>query len=52
MALSLYAAHTHNESIARTAEELSETLMEHPRGLGYSSRHAPPVTGAEIPERG
>lgn len=50
-ALSLYSAHETQETLARTAESLRDALMVAPSGVGYSSRLAPPVTGASIPER-
>lgn len=50
-ALSLYAAHTHSDTLAQTAESLAEVLASSPSGHGYSSRKALPVTGAQIPER-
>lgn len=52
LALSLFAAHTHTERLAGIAESLSEELSQLPSGVGYSSRYAPPVTGAHsLPER-
>lgn len=50
-ALSLYSAHEQQEGLARTAESLRDALMVSPTGVGYSSRLAPPVKGATVPER-
>lgn len=53
LALSLYAAHTHNESLASAAESLSEELARGPYGAGYSSRLSLTVEGMHtLPERG
>lgn len=53
LALSLFAAHTHTEALARQAEDLTEVLASLPRGTNYSSRYAPPVEGTHaLPERG
>lgn len=51
LALSLFSAHTHSDVLGATAESLSEAIAALPSGVGYSSRHAPAVTGAQIPER-
>lgn len=51
LALSLYSAHTHSDELARTAESLTEELASLPSGIGYSSRRAPEVKSAAVPER-
>lgn len=52
LALSLFSGHTHSEALGTIAEELTELLAQSPRGVGYSSRHAPAVAGASVTEKG